>query len=114
MDNKKQHFRYILLCYYRKGKNSVQAHRKLCNVYDEDILKVWQCQNLFAKFRSGDFDVKDAERLERPVEIHNDEILTLLKSDRHQTTSQVSERLNISKSSAENYVKQLGYTKNKL
>ena len=30
MEDQKQHFRHILLSYYRKGKNAVQARRKLC------------------------------------------------------------------------------------
>jgi len=101
-----------LLYYYRKGKNAVQAHRKLCNVYGEDILKVRQCQNWFAKFQSGDFYVKDVERSGRLVEVHGNGTLTLLESGRRQTTRQIFERLHISKSSVENHLKQLGYTNN--
>ena len=56
------HFRYILIFYFRKGKNAVQAHRKLCGVYGDECLSKRQCQNLFARFRSGNFDVKDEPR----------------------------------------------------
>ncbi|GFT01945.1 histone-lysine N-methyltransferase SETMAR [Trichonephila clavipes] len=62
MESDKQHFRHILLFYYRKGKNAVQARKKLTNVYGEGVLTVRQCQNWFAKFRSGNFDVEDAPR----------------------------------------------------
>ncbi|GFW66535.1 histone-lysine N-methyltransferase SETMAR [Trichonephila clavipes] len=44
----------------RKGKNAVQARKKLTDVYGEGVLTVRQCQNWFAKFRSGNFDVEDA------------------------------------------------------
>lgn len=67
MESDKQHFRHILLFYYRKGKNAVQARKKLTDVYGEGVLTVRQCQR-FAKFRSGNFDVKDAQRSGRPVE----------------------------------------------
>ncbi|GFV45883.1 mariner Mos1 transposase [Trichonephila clavipes] len=60
MESDKQHFRHILLFYYRKGKNAVQARKELTDVYGEGVLTVRQCQNWFAKFRSGNFDVEDA------------------------------------------------------
>ena len=74
MDNKNQHLRHILLYYYKLIKSYV--------TYMVKILKVRQYQNWFSNFRSGNFDVKDAERSERPVGVHDDEILTLLESDR--------------------------------
>jgi len=50
MESEKQHFWHILLFYYRKGKNSVQARKKLSDVYGENVLTERQCQNWFAKF----------------------------------------------------------------
>ncbi|GFV04714.1 histone-lysine N-methyltransferase SETMAR [Trichonephila clavipes] len=72
MESDKQNFRHILLFYYRKGKNAVQARKKLIDVYGEDVLTVRQCQNWFAKFRSGNFDVEDAPRSGSPVEADKD------------------------------------------
>lgn len=43
-------FRHILLYHFRKGKNASQAQMKLCTV------------NWFARFDSGDFSLKNAER----------------------------------------------------
>ncbi|GFW91036.1 histone-lysine N-methyltransferase SETMAR [Trichonephila clavipes] len=71
MESDKQPFGHILLFYYRKGKNAVQAKNKLTDVYG-GVLTVRQCQNWFAKFRSGNFDVEDAPRSGRPVEAHKD------------------------------------------
>ena len=42
--NKSEHFRHVLLFYFRKGKNAVQARKKLCVVYG-DVLSERQCQN---------------------------------------------------------------------
>ncbi|GFW37562.1 histone-lysine N-methyltransferase SETMAR [Trichonephila clavipes] len=63
MESDKQHFRHILLFYYRKGKIAVQARKKLTDVYGEGVLTVRQCQNWFAKFRSGNFDVEGRLKL---------------------------------------------------
>ena len=68
MENQKEHYRHILLFYFRKGK----ARKKLCAVYGDKALKKRQCQNWFDKFRSGDFSLKDEKRSGRPVEVDDD------------------------------------------
>ncbi|EZA48369.1 hypothetical protein X777_13935, partial [Ooceraea biroi] len=52
-------------------------------IYGEDALKLRQCQNWFTKFRSGDFNVKDAPRSGRPIEIDDDKIKALIDSNRY-------------------------------
>ena len=74
MEDEKQHFRHILLFYYRKGKNAVQARRKLCDVYEEDVLTERQCKNWFAQFRFGNFNLEDAARSGRPRKADADKI----------------------------------------
>ncbi|GFV31715.1 histone-lysine N-methyltransferase SETMAR [Trichonephila clavipes] len=86
MESNKQHFRHILLFYYRKGENAVQAKKKLTDVYGESVLTVPQCQNWFAKFRSGNFDVEDAPRSERPIEADKDAIKALVDANQRITT----------------------------
>ncbi|GFU48028.1 histone-lysine N-methyltransferase SETMAR [Trichonephila clavipes] len=86
MESDKHHFRHILLFYYRKGKNAVQARKKLTDVYGEGVLAVRQCQNWFAKFRSGNFDVEDAKRSGRPVEADKDAIKALVDANWRITT----------------------------
>ncbi|XP_046817450.1 histone-lysine N-methyltransferase SETMAR-like [Vespa crabro] len=85
MESNKQHFRHILLFYYRKGKNAIQTRKKLTDMYGKDVLTVRQCQNWFAKFRSGNFDVEDTPR-------------------------SGSERLNLSNSTVYDHLKGLGLT----
>ncbi|GFV95456.1 histone-lysine N-methyltransferase SETMAR [Trichonephila clavipes] len=109
MESDKQHFRHILLFYYRKGKNAVQARKKLTDVYGEGVLTVRQCQNWFAKFRSGNFDVEDAPRSGRPVEADKDAIKALVDANRRIiTTSEIGLRLNLSNSTVYDHLKGLG------
>ena len=61
------HFRHILLYYFRKDKNAVQARKKLYDVYGEKSLTERECQNWFARLCSGDFDLKDARRSGHPT-----------------------------------------------
>ena len=61
------YFRHISLFYVRKEKNAALAHRKLCGVYGDECFSERQCQNLFARFRSGNFDIKDEARPSRPI-----------------------------------------------
>ncbi|GFW06318.1 histone-lysine N-methyltransferase SETMAR [Trichonephila clavipes] len=109
MENQKEHFRHILLFYFRKGKNASQAHKKLCAVYGDEALKEQQCQNWFAKFRSGNFSLKDEKRSGRPVEVDDDLIKAIIDSDRHSTTREIAEKLHVSHTCIENHLKQLGY-----
>ena len=69
MEEQDAHFRHILLYYFRKSKNASQAHKRLCAVYGNEALKERQCQNWFAKFRSGDFLLKNAQRSDCSVEV---------------------------------------------
>lgn len=108
MESEKQHFRHILLFYYRKGKNAVQARKKLSDVYGEDVLTERQCQNWFAKFRSGNFDVEDAPRSGRPVKADEDTIKALIDANRRITTREIAERLNLSNSTVHDHLKRLG------
>ncbi|GFX96282.1 histone-lysine N-methyltransferase SETMAR [Trichonephila clavipes] len=104
MESDKQHFLHILLFYYRKGKNAVQARKKLTDVYGEGVLTVSQCQNWFAKFRSGNFDVEDATRSGRPVKL----IKTLVDANRRITIREIRLRLNLSNSIVYDHLKGLG------
>ncbi|CAK9827579.1 Histone-lysine N-methyltransferase SETMAR [Anthophora retusa] len=110
MESEKQHFRHILILYYRKGKNAVQARKKLADVYGEDVLTVRQCQNWFAKFRSGNFDAEDAPRSGRSVEADKDTIKALIDANRRITTREIAERLNLSNSTVHDHLKDLGLT----
>ena len=58
MECKNEHFRHILLFYFRKGKNAAQAAKKIRDVYGEEASKDGECRNWFDKFGYGDFHSK--------------------------------------------------------
>ncbi|GFU14557.1 histone-lysine N-methyltransferase SETMAR, partial [Trichonephila clavipes] len=64
-----------------KGKNAVQARKKLIDVYGEGVLTVRQFQNWFAKFQSGIFEVEDAPRSGRSVEADIDATKALVDAN---------------------------------
>ena len=72
MECKNDHFRHILLFYFRKGKKAAQAAKKLRDVYGEEALKDRQCLNWFDKLRSGYFSLKDEQHSDRPNEVDDD------------------------------------------
>ena len=88
------HFRHILLFYFRKGKNATQAYRKLCGVYSDQCLSERQCQNWFARFRSGNFNVQD-EPAGRPIVEKVEEILEKIAVDRYISSRDIATKLNI-------------------
>ncbi|GFX31782.1 mariner Mos1 transposase [Trichonephila clavipes] len=92
----------------RRGKNAVRTRKKLTDVYGEGVLTVRQCQNWFAKFRSGNFEVEDAPRSGRPVEAHKDAIKALVDANRRITTREIGLRLNLSNSTVYDHLKCLG------
>lgn len=109
MEENRQHFRHIMLFYYRKGKSAAKTQRKICAVYGENAVNSRTCQKWFAKFRSGDFSLEDTSRVGRPVEIDTDEIKTLIRSNQRYTTREIADIVNVSKSSVKNHLRQLGY-----
>nr|BAO79485.1 transposase [Campsomeris sp. Cas_Ok01] len=111
MEEQDVHFRHILLYYFRKGKNASQAQKKLCAVYGDEALKERQRRNWFERFRSGDFSLKNAQRSGRPVEVDETHIKAIIDSDRHSTTRDIAEKLNVSHTCIEKKLKTLGYVK---
>ena len=113
MDIPDGHLLHILLYYFRKGKNAVKVQKMLCDVYGEKSLTEHQCQNWFAPFRSGYFDLKDAPRSGCPTEIVDDKIKAMIENNRRSTTREIAKMLNISYTCFERHLKQFGYV-NKL
>ena len=113
MDNPDGHFRHILLYYFREGKNTVQARKKLYDGYGEKSLTERQCHNWFTRFCSGDFHLKGAPRSGRPAEVDDEQIKVMIENNWRSTTREIEEKLNISHTCVKRHLKQLGYV-NKL
>ena len=109
MEGKKQRFQQIMLYYFKKGKNKTETQKKICAVYGEGAVTDHTCQKWFVKFHAGDFSLDNAPRSGRPVEVHGDQIETLIENNQCYTTREIAGILKISKSSIENHLHQLGY-----
>jgi len=59
----KEKIRYILQYHYDKGKNAAQACEKICAIYGEDTISKSAARKWFARFRAGNFDVKEKMNL---------------------------------------------------
>jgi len=66
MEENKVYFRHLMLFFYRKGKHATQAANKICAVYGEDAVVEKTVRKWFARFKVGDFNLEDQERLGRP------------------------------------------------
>ena len=62
-----------------------------------------------AKVPAEDFSLDDAPLLGRPVEVDSNQIETLIENNQCYATREIADILEISKSSVENHLHQLGY-----
>lgn len=109
MDGNLLHYRHILLYYFKKGKRAAEAHKKICGVYGDKALTERTCQNWFAKFRAGNFDINDAPRPGRPQEIESIDVKAIVDQNPSQSVRDIAEALDISHASVENHLRKLGY-----
>ena len=87
-----------MLYYFKKGKNATETQKKICAVYGEGAVTDSTCQKWFAKFCAGDFSLDHARRSDRPVEVDNDQIETLIENNQCYTTWAIANILKIPKS----------------
>lgn len=69
---------YCHLFYFQKGKNAVQVREKLSEVYGEDCLTGRLCQLWFARFRSGNLNVRDTSHSGPTITSDGSEIKALI------------------------------------
>lgn len=111
MEAPTEEIRVILKFYFHKGKNASQAREKICEVYGDDALKTRIAQKWFARFRSGNFDVKDAPRSGRPITARVDEILEKIGQNPHATTREIAAELNIDHKTVLYHLRAAGFVK---
>ena len=99
----KEKIRYILQYHYDKGKNAAQTCEKICAIYGEDILSKSAARKWFARFRAGNFDVKDEPRSGRPITGKFDEIIVKVERDKHVSTVEIARELGIEQNSFKSF-----------
>jgi histone-lysine N-methyltransferase SETMAR len=78
-------------------------------VYREDAVNEQTCRQWFARFCAGNFDLDDAPRSGRPVEVDDDQIKTLIENNPRYTTRVIAEILQISQTAVAEQLHKLGY-----
>ena len=104
-----EEIRYFMLFYYRKDKNAPEACRKILEVYGKNAVSKRTTQEWFARFRSGNQDVKDASRPGRPITEKVGKILQLVEKDRHASCQEIAEAININHMTVWNHLKKANY-----
>ena len=90
MEVNKEKIRYFLQFFFDKGENASQAAEIVNSVYGPDTVTANHAQFWFRRFRSGNFDVKDAPRSGRPTVENVDEILEMVRKDRHESCRSIA------------------------
>ncbi|KAG5344650.1 SETMR methyltransferase, partial [Acromyrmex charruanus] len=119
MDTSKEKICHILQFFFNKGENASQAAENVNSVYGpdtvhshvSDTVTANHAQFWFRRFRSGNFDVKDASRSGRPIVENVDKIMEIVESDRHVSTVSIAQELNIAQKTVWNHLNKIGYKK---
>ena len=98
MEENMQHFQYIVLYYFKKGKNTTEIQKMICAVYGESVMTNQMCQKWLVKFHPGDFSLEDAPQSHRPVEVDSDQTETLIENNQCYNMWERAEIIKISKS----------------
>jgi [histone H3]-lysine36 N-dimethyltransferase SETMAR len=97
------HIRHCMFFEFRKGNNATVATKNICDVYS-NALDIRKCQRWFNRFRSGNYDLSDAYRSGRTVDLDNDLLRSTVESDPRQSIKELAEKLNCSWSTVQEHL----------
>lgn len=104
----KQHLREVLLYWFNLKKSATESHRLLSEAYPKYAPSIRTCQEWFARFKSGDFDVEDKERPGQVKKFEDAELEALLDEDPCQTQQELADSLGVDQATISRRLKALG------
>ena len=75
----------LLIYSFNLKKSAAGAHRLPVETYSEAAFSEGSCREWFEKFKDGEFDIEDKERIGRPKVYEDVELEALLDQDSCQT-----------------------------
>ena len=88
VEENKQQFWHIILCYFKKGENATET-KNICVVNGEGAVTDGMCQKWFVRFCAGGFSLDGAPRSGGPGEVDRDQIETVIENNQHSTTPNI-------------------------
>lgn len=103
----KQHLREVLIYHFNQGKTAAESYRLLSEIYPDHVPNEKTCRKWFARFKTGDFDVKDKERPGQQKKFEDAELEALLDQDPCQTQWELASSLGVDQKTVCNRLKKL-------
>ena len=100
--------REIYECEFHRGTTAAETARRVNAVFGEGSTAERTVRNWFAKFRNGDFNLKNKPRRIPDVKVNNDALRVEVESNPSQTLSSLSRNFNVSKSTIKKHLAQIG------
>jgi len=107
MSETRVHFCHLMLYEFRKGNTATSAANNIYAVYGKGVLSACICRKWFERFRKGNFNLEDESRAERLVETDEERIRNLVNETKSLSVREMSQILNISKSSMYKHLKEM-------
>lgn len=104
-----EHLRHCILYEFQKGNKATTATANINEVYP-DALNIRKVQRWFSKFKSGNFDLKDAPRSGRPSDVDDNIIRTIIEEDPRQTVDEIAEKSGIDRVTIFRHLQAMGKT----
>ena len=96
---------------YRRGSNAAQAARNINDVYGANTTNQRTTCYWFARFRSGNFDLKNEPRGRPKTLVDNDELKAIVEADDTQSTAELAAAFDVSVKTILVHLRQIGKVK---